>query len=358
MRRISLIALVVLAASLLLGRPAVAQQDDLPIVRGILFWSATCPHCHYVIEDVLPPLQEQYGERLDLLMIELDSEEKAQLFYTAGAAAGLSPDEIGVPMLIVGDHLMMGSVQIPTEFPALIEQYLAAGGVGLPDLPGLEAFVPITEAVAGEELTVADAAVEEATAAAEQRGISGSVPAFIVLAGMILALVGTIALLAMARGGTIEAPQGSWVSWSIPALAVIGLVVAGYLTYVETQLVEAVCGPVGDCNVVQASSYARLFGLLPVGVLGLAGYVAILSAWVWGGSGNAMARLFLLAMSIAGVVFSIYLTYLELFVIEAVCLWCLSSAVIMTLIMLAAAAWLAGSWATPPRRVSGRTARA
>ena len=46
---------------------------------------------------------------------------------------------------------------------------------------------------------------------------------------------------------------------------------AGYLTYVETQLVQAVCGPVGDCNAVQSSSYARLFGVLPVGVLGASG---------------------------------------------------------------------------------------
>jgi uncharacterized membrane protein len=65
----------------------------------------------------------------------------------------------------------------------------------------------------------------------------------------------------------------------IPVLCGIGLLLAGYLAYVESTEVRAVCGPVGDCNTVQQSEYARLFGVLPVGVLGIAGYVAIGLAW-------------------------------------------------------------------------------
>ena len=359
MKRTLVIMVLALAAGFALVMPAAAQDAERPVVRGIMFWSATCPHCHYVIEEVLPPLQEQYGDQLDILMIELDSEAKAQLFYAAGAAAGLSPEELGVPMLIVGDRLMMGSAQIPAELPGLIEQHLAAGGVGWPELPGLEAYLPAAapnqpvEAVAVAEETPSEAALAESN-----QGISGSVPAFIVLSGMILALVFAGAMLAMARGGGIQPPTGNWVAWSIPVLIAAGLVVAGYLTYVETQLVEAVCGPVGDCNAVQSSSYARLFGVLPVGVLGLIGYLAMLAAWFWGRTGNLTARWLLLGMAAFGVVFSIYLTYLELFVIRAVCLWCLSSAVIMTLLLLAAAAWLAAAWAVPQRRVTGRAARA
>lgn len=65
----------------------------------------------------------------------------------------------------------------------------------------------------------------------------------------------------------------------IPALCLIGMGVAGYMAYVETAQVEAECGPVGDCNTVQQSEYACLFGVLPVGVLGLTGYLAVLLAW-------------------------------------------------------------------------------
>jgi uncharacterized membrane protein len=118
----------------------------------------------------------------------------------------------------------------------------------------------------------------------------------------------------------------------------VGLVVAGYLSYVEITHVEAVCGPVGDCNTVQQSEYARLFGFLPIGVLGMAGYVMILAAWFIGlftGSKSAdYAALAMLAMTASGTLFSVYLTFLEPFVIGATCAWCLSSAVIMTALML------------------------
>jgi uncharacterized membrane protein len=98
--------------------------------------------------------------------------------------------------------------------------------------------------------------------------------------------------------------------------------------------IEAVCGPVGDCNVVQQSEYARLFGVLPIGVLGVVGFAAILAAWAvrrFGtGPASSWAALAAVAMAGLGTLFSIYLTFLEPFVIGATCLWCLSSAVIMT----------------------------
>ena len=58
----------------------------------------------------------------------------------------------------------------------------------------------------------------------------------------------------------------------VPVLVLIGVGVASYLSYIEISHVEAACGPVGDCNTVNQSKYATLFGFLPVGVLGLIGY--------------------------------------------------------------------------------------
>ena len=135
---------------------------------------------------------------------------------------------------------------------------------------------------------------------------------------------------------TLRVP--AWTDALTPVLTLIGLGVAGYLAYVETQAVPAVCGPVGDCNAVRASSYARLLGVLPVGLLGVAGYAAILAAWLRGRLRSDRladyAPLSVLGMTVFGVLFSLYLTYLEPFVIKAVCAWCLTSAVIMTLLML------------------------
>ena len=361
MKRIISFFLLVMLVSLIPLTTVAAQSADAPQVRAVLFWSKTCGHCHYVITEVFPPLQTQYGDQLEIVMIELDSEAAAQRFYAAGAAMGLAPETMGVPLLIIGDHLLVGSQQIPEELPSLIDSYLAAGGVDIPAIPGLEGLAlsaadpAPAEATAVPESLSAEAEAAAAAFAAETQGISGSVPAFLLLVTMPMALIVVGVLLVMARRGRITPPQGQWVSWAIPILSLIGLGVAGYLAYVETQMVEAVCGPIGDCNAVQSSSYAQLFGI-PIGVIGVVGYLAILGAWVWGRSGSATGRALLLGMAMVGVIFSIYLTYLELFIIEAVCLWCLSSAVIVTLIMLAAAAGPAASWLPPPAKRSYRRA--
>lgn len=352
---------------------SIAHAGDEPVVRGVLFWLDTCPHCHYVGDEVLPPLQEQYGDQLDIQLIMLDSEDKAAVFHAAGAAAGLLPEEMGVPLLVVGDTVMMGSAEIPEQLPGLIERYLAEGGVDLPDLPGLDALVQVGDPALVHE----SGAVDKAPAVVESvdtpgsvaapidepvidlaapTGISGSIPAFVVLAGMVTALAFVAVMPFLARGGSVRPPEGRWVSAAIPVLAAAGILVAAYLAYVEAQAVAPICGPVGDCAAVQTSEYSRLFGV-PVGYIGIAGYVAILAAWFAGRNGNAVARGLLLGMAVIGVLYSIYLTWLELFVIRAVCMWCVSSAVIMTLIMLAAAAWLASTWTSSPTDTAGRPAR-
>jgi uncharacterized membrane protein len=129
-------------------------------------------------------------------------------------------------------------------------------------------------------------------------------------------------------------------SWLIPALALVGLGVAGYLAYVEITHTEAVCGPVGNCNLVQSSAYAQIAGI-PIAVLGILNYVAVLVLWpiFRFGRGRAadMALLGILVFSLIGTLFSIYLTALEIFVIQAICAWCLSSAIITAAIMMVVA---------------------
>lgn len=161
--------------------------------------------------------------------------------------------------------------------------------------------------------------------------------AIAVLAGMSISVLYAVYAL-VRRVKSADQGRPTWIDLLIPLLAMIGLGVAGYLTYVETQALSAVCGPIGDCNAVQSSSYARLFGVLPVGILGLIGFSLMLIAWLiqqlrddkWGN----YASIAIIGMALFGTLFSIYLTYLEIFVIEAVCMWCISSAVIMTSIML------------------------
>ena len=186
------------------------------------------------------------------------------------------------------------------------------------------------------EFNTASAAVNavESQPAASGFGLAWAVM-ILMVAALLYALVAAL-LVAFDRAAPVL-PAGA--SILIPILSVIGLGVAIYLTFIETTNAKAVCGPVGDCNAVQASPFAKLFGVVPVGLLGAVGYIGILIAWFLGrtGRGGRLARLAPVAifgMALFGVLFSIYLTYIELYVIHAVCIWCLSSAVIMALVLI------------------------
>ncbi len=113
-------------------------------------------------------------------------------------------------------------------------------------------------------------------------------------------------------------------------LALAGLGVATYLTYVHYKGINPACGLGANCVKVQTSEWSKLAGV-PVAVLGLVGYVLILvSLFVPGEVGLMMGAL----VALTGFGFSAYLTYRELFTIHAICEWCVSSAVLLTLLAI------------------------
>jgi uncharacterized membrane protein len=116
-------------------------------------------------------------------------------------------------------------------------------------------------------------------------------------------------------------------------LATIGLGVASYLTYVHFAGIKPACTAGESCTKVQTSVYSKLAGV-PVALMGLIGYIAILASLL--ARESETTRFATLALTVAGFGFSAYLTYRELFSIHAVCEWCASSAVIMTILVLLA----------------------
>lgn len=119
------------------------------------------------------------------------------------------------------------------------------------------------------------------------------------------------------------------------ALTILGLLVAGYLAYVYIADVEALCSNVGGCDAVKNSRYSHVAGI-PVPVIGLAGYGAILLLLLIEGTGGALAEqspTLVFGLSLLGTLYSAYLTYLELAVIKAICPYCVASAIIMTVIL-------------------------
>jgi uncharacterized membrane protein len=112
------------------------------------------------------------------------------------------------------------------------------------------------------------------------------------------------------------------------ALATIGIGVAGYLTYVHYAGLQPLCGISHGCETVQTSRYASLAGI-PVALLGLLTYVSVLASTC---SRSEPTLLIGSGLSLVGWAFSAYLTFREVFTIHAICSWCVSSAIVFTLL--------------------------
>ncbi len=457
-------------------------QTPEPVVHAILFYSPTCAHCHQLISEHLIPLQNQYGRRLVILGMDTSQQDANNLYWEAIRHFRVPEANWAVPFLVVGEEVLVGGFEIPSRFPTIIEEGLAAGGIDLPNYPALVTFLQeqqildprypdrliVRQAPASEEEepqrvegapppgdsvvaenpiptgdteVVGDSAVvrsenppdtlpgdssggildPEATAvetgsrlegpeaeevqdtavpgpgaeegqetavpdsvrdlavspvpdspvseardpAAETLGTLGLAEAARQLESLtmwdrfnmdrtgnslsVLVLLGLVVSLIL-RGYPPRVRGQEWPFGVSPARVLVGGGVAADLSSTEITQTEAVCGPVGDCNTVNQSPYAFLFGVLPVGVLGLVGYGVILVLWVLGlsGSGNTppLAALGIWAAALLGTLFSVYLTFLEPFVIGATCAWCLTSAVVMTLLLWATAPMAARVWPT------------
>lgn len=109
------------------------------------------------------------------------------------------------------------------------------------------------------------------------------------------------------------------------AVALVGLAIAGYLTAVRLTGGAPACAIAHGCDVVQQSRYSELAGV-PVAMLGLAGYAAVLASLARDGEGWRTATAFL---ALAGLAFSAWLTYVEVGILDAICIWCVASAVCM-----------------------------
>lgn len=116
-------------------------------------------------------------------------------------------------------------------------------------------------------------------------------------------------------------------------LTVIGIGVAIYLTYIHYAGIKPACTAGQSCIKVQSSQWSKLAGV-PVALIGLIGYIGILASLL--APERDESRLATLGLTLVGFLFSGYLTYRELFSIHAICEWCASSAVILTVLLVCA----------------------
>lgn len=126
--------------------------------------------------------------------------------------------------------------------------------------------------------------------------------------------------------------------WASVALAVVGTLVSIYMTIYKLTDNNAMCLGSGDCSTVNASSYSEIYGT-PVALVGVAGYLAILAALLLEQYGKGKffkenGPLAVFGLGVGGFGFTLYLVYVEAFILEAWCPFCVVSQITMTILFI------------------------
>ncbi|MCX6083012.1 MAG: vitamin K epoxide reductase family protein [Chloroflexi bacterium] len=125
--------------------------------------------------------------------------------------------------------------------------------------------------------------------------------------------------------------------WISAGLAIIGILVSVYMTVYKLTSNNSMCLGSGDCSTVNASPYSEVYGV-PVAFVGVLGYSAILGLLLLQTRGgkffeqNSIMAVF--GLAITGFAFTLYLVYLEIYVIKALCPFCITSQITMTILFL------------------------
>jgi len=156
-RRYGIIALTLLSALFLLAlaplpghslQPTTTATPNAPglpfgngqanVVRGIYFYSVDCQHCMAVLMDLIQPLQTQYGSALDLRLLEIATPDNYRLMAQAEDFFSIPAAERDIPVLVLGDQILIGESAIRDQAPARIAQAAALGGLDWPAIPELD----------------------------------------------------------------------------------------------------------------------------------------------------------------------------------------------------------------------------
>jgi uncharacterized membrane protein len=129
-----------------------------------------------------------------------------------------------------------------------------------------------------------------------------------------------------------------WLYRASIALVVLGLLVSIYMTIYKVTSNNAMCLGSGDCSTVNASRYSEVNGI-PVAIIGVLGYLAILATHFFENRNQFFKQngtLMIFGMALTGFIFTIWLIYVEIAVLKALCPFCVTSQASMTIIFIIA----------------------
>jgi uncharacterized membrane protein len=312
--------LPVLVAMSVLAKPPTTVLADTHVVNAILFYDPNSLASQQVFSDVLPPVVAKQGEHLVIYMVDITREDGRALLQSAIEALRIPAGSQTPPLLIIGNTVLSGMDEIKSSFPTLADY---TNGMDWPAIPGLQDALQKAGIAIGPQ-------------GPWQKFLNdqpGNTLAVIVLAGLAISLVYSI----LSTFHLVKDISSYLPVWKLPLLLLFGVIISSYLSYTELTRSEVLCGGLSNCQAVQDSQYSHILGIIPVGVFGLAGNLLIGLTWATSrisrGSLRSISTLAMLGFAVFGASCSLYLTFLEPFVIGAACLWCLGSAIVMGLVL-------------------------
>lgn len=320
-----------------LAEPTATPFNQPSEITGILFYKPDCPDCLEAMESVLPEALAKYKTQNKILAVNTFSSEGSQLYLEIILEREL-PASIQLPALITKEDVWSGLAIIRQKLP---ERLALLSGLQPIDTTAYgtwnELVSKAESSQTGQVAMIIDRDFQFDTDPLLHRylvnflkdPLANSI-AVVVLVGMMVSLI-WILIQGLKKQSHAEANLS--VLYALLCCALI--LIAFYLVYSGFTESALSCGPIGECNTVQQSRYAYILGIIPVSLLGLLVFLCCFILWL---ASKLVSQRFanplivaVWLLSVSSVLFFIYLTFLEPFVIGATCIWCLTTALLTTL---------------------------
>ena len=115
-------------------------------VHAYFFYANDCPHCHAALDEVINPLMAEWGDQLDVRLLEIGTPEYYEALMAVEAHFDVPAARRSIPTLVVGDQILIGQSEISDAFPAIVSEGVAAGGMDFPTVEGVDPAVLISVA--------------------------------------------------------------------------------------------------------------------------------------------------------------------------------------------------------------------
>jgi len=123
-------------------QPSLIEVGTLPCdptaVHGLYFYSTDCTHCMAVLEEVLYPMQNEFGTKMDIRLVEIDYADNYELLINAEEHYGVKAGERAIPTLIIDNQVLIGEDAIRADLRSMVEEGILSGGITWPDIPDFD----------------------------------------------------------------------------------------------------------------------------------------------------------------------------------------------------------------------------